>query len=196
MVTVEKKHITGILLAGGRSSRMGTDKGFVMLKGLSFANRIINTMKPFVHEIIIVSDHTRYDKLMIRRVEDIVKDSGPVAGIHAALTHSHTDLNLVLSCDIPLIEEEVVSTLLQGYDPQYDIIQLAYNDSTIPLIGLYHKNCLPQCESLLKQGERRLTKFVEASKTKTIELPQHLGHYTTNVNTREQLELLKNEYEH
>lgn len=196
MVAVKKENITGILLAGGKSSRMGTDKGFVMLNGLSFANRIISTMRPFVKDIIIVSDHKRYDELMQRRVEDIIKDSGPVAGIHSGLTHSETKMNLVLSCDIPLIDEAVISELIQGYDPKYDIIQFEYNDNSIPLIGLYHRNCIDQCERLLQQGERRLHKLIATTNSKTIALPPHLGKFTENVNDRLQLEKLKNEYEH
>ena len=74
--------VTGIILAGGKSLRMGTDKGLLSLKGKSFISHICDALKPIVGEhILIVSSNADYDALGYTRVEDLIEDKGPVSGL-------------------------------------------------------------------------------------------------------------------
>jgi len=190
------KDITGIIIAGGKSSRMGTDKGFIELNGDSFMSRIIKALEPLVNDIIIVSNNADYDVFNLKRVEDIVADAGPLAGLYSGLYHSKTENNIVLSCDVPLINTTVLKTLTEDIKDDINVIQLEINNKTMPLIALYKKQCMHQCLELLKQGERRLRFAVSQFKTKTIILDQHLERYVKNINTINQLNALKNEVEH
>ena len=94
---IDKKNITGIVLAGGKSSRMGTDKGLLKFNGKSFVQYSLDALKPLVSEIIIVSDDLNYDTFGLKRINDITKNAGPVAGICAGLEASSTEYNLILS---------------------------------------------------------------------------------------------------
>ena len=85
-----KKNITGIILAGGKSSRMGTDKGFVMYKNKAFIQHIIEAIHPLVDEIIIVSNNPDYDVFKLKRVNDIIENAGPLAGVYTGLFESET----------------------------------------------------------------------------------------------------------
>ncbi|MDB4121430.1 NTP transferase domain-containing protein [bacterium] len=67
---IDRKDITGIILAGGKSSRMKTDKGFLLLNNKPFVQYSIDALKPFVSEIIIVTDDSKYDTLGLKRVND------------------------------------------------------------------------------------------------------------------------------
>ena len=116
---IDKKDITGIILAGGKSSRMGTDKGFLVLKGKSFIQHSIDVLKPLVSEIIIVSDNPEYDAFNFKRIEDIIKDAGPIAGICSGLKASSSQYNLVLSCDIPLIKAEILQKLINAINNRF-----------------------------------------------------------------------------
>ena len=107
---VNKKDITGIILAGGKSSRMGTNKALMQYRGLPFIQHIINAMKPLVDQILIVGKPEEYTDLKLRCVNDIFLESGPVGGIHAGLENSKSPYNLVLSCDIPLITEQILKS--------------------------------------------------------------------------------------
>ena len=89
-----KNNITGIILAGGKSSRMGSDKGFLKLNDKRFVLYSIEALKPLVSEILIVSDNENYDTFGYKRIEDIIKNSGPVAGIYSGLKASKTEYNL------------------------------------------------------------------------------------------------------
>jgi molybdopterin-guanine dinucleotide biosynthesis protein A len=189
------KNITGIILAGGKSSRMGTDKGLLKLDGVQFIERIINTMKPLVNDIIIVSNNPDYDQFDYKCIKDSIKDAGPLAGLYTGLEHSKTEYNLVLSCDVPLINSSVLNLLIKGIDETSDIIQIKSNNRTMPLIAIYKKQCMHHCLELLQNGERRLQVAVEQFTTKTITIPSELDHFVTNINTKEQLKALEHAVE-
>ncbi len=191
-----KTDITGIILAGGKSSRMGTDKGFLKLDGETFISHIINAVKPLVNDIIIVSNNPEYDRFNLKRIEDIMMDAGPLAGLYSGLYHSKTENNIVLSCDVPLINTTVLKKLSRQAAKDVDIVQIESNNKTMPLIALYKKHCMHQCLELLETGERRLRFAVSQFKTKTIVLDQHLHRYVKNINTINQLNALKNEVKH
>ncbi|MBL4663361.1 MAG: molybdenum cofactor guanylyltransferase [Flavobacteriaceae bacterium] len=193
---IQKKNITALLLAGGKSSRMGTDKGFITLNGISFMERIISAVKPFVGQIMIISNDSSYDTFNIKRVSDIIPNSGPLAGIFSGLFYSESEVNLVLSCDVPLINDTILNILIDGYNSKYDVIQLESQGKTMPLIALYKKQCMHPFLESLKNGERRLTKVVGELNTKSIVLDSSLNTFVRNINTLNELKEIKHELEH
>ncbi|QQY81005.1 molybdenum cofactor guanylyltransferase [Tamlana sp. s12] len=194
---IDKKHITGLVLSGGKSSRMGTDKGFLSLNGKPFMQYSIDALKPLVSEIIIVSDHASHDALNYKRVSDNIKNAGPVAGIAAGLEASKTDYNLVLSCDIPLIKTSILEKLIQNMDTDFDIIQIESNNKSMPLIAMYHKRCAPIFKNLVENNERRLRIAVNNCKVKNVVLnTEEEQQSTMNVNTQEELKQLKHAFNH
>lgn len=100
------ENYTGIILAGGKSQRMGTDKWLLLLKGKPFISHIYEAMKPiFGDNIVIVSSNPEYDKYGYKRIEDLISNKGPVGGLYTALKQSKTKFNLVLSVDVPLVQQ-------------------------------------------------------------------------------------------
>jgi len=192
----EHNNITGIILAGGKSTRIGTDKAFLKLNGITFIEHITKSLRPFVSDIIIVSNNAAYDKLGYKRVEDLIKDSGPLAGLYTGLHYSKTAHNLILSCDVPLVNNRVLNTLIDGIDGTSEVIQLKSLDRTIPLIAIYKKECVTKCLELLNKGERRLRVFVNQLNTKTITLKSDLDIYVKNINTLEQFKDIEHAIEH
>lgn len=193
---IQKKNITAILLAGGKSSRMGADKGFIDLNGSPFASHIIEAVRPLVGQIMIVSTNNAYDVFKLKRVDDIIRDAGPLAGLFTGLFYSETTYNLVLSCDIPLINGAVLNKLIEGFDPETDVTQIQSNGKTMPLIAIYKKECMHACLEQLKKGERRLRTAVATLNTKTISLDPELDPYVRNINTIHELKEIRNELKH
>lgn len=185
--------ITGIILAGGKSRRMGNDKAMLLYKGKTFIEHIISALQPLVKNIIIVSDDKEYDRFGLKRVADQIKNSGPLAGVYSGLHHSNTELNIVLSCDVPLIDSALLKLLIKEDDPSLDVVQFQSGDKTIPLIALYKKRCADTCLSLLNSGERRLRVLAEHLNAKTIILGKDSAHKAMNFNTKQDLNLLKND---
>ncbi len=190
------KNITGIILAGGKSSRMGTDKGFLKLNGKLFIENIIDVLSPFVSEIIIVSNDSEYDVFNVKRTNDLIVDAGPLAGLFSGLKASTSEKNIVLSCDIPLIHPEIIELIVAQIENDSEIIQIESNGKTMPLIALYNKNCENKFEALLNKEERRLRFAVSQCKVKNIVLKKEQENWVKNVNTPEQLKEIKNEYIH
>jgi len=193
---VDKKNITGIVLAGGKSSRMGSDKGLLTMKGKIFVEHVIGALKPLVDKIIIVSNNQKYDQFGYKRVEDSIKDSGPLAGLYSGLQHSETEYNLVLSCDIPMITTKVLKKLVDTDYENFDVVQIQSEHKAMPLIALYNKQCADTCLQLLQQGKKRLRVAVSQLSTKTILIESELDKFVRNVNTKEDLKELNYAIEH
>ncbi|WP_034230224.1 molybdenum cofactor guanylyltransferase [Aquimarina pacifica] len=191
-----KKNRTAIILAGGKSSRMGSDKGLLLFKGIPFIQHIINAVAPLVNDIIIVSSNPNYSAFGLQRIEDIVPDSGPIGGLHAGLTRTKTENNLVISCDVPLVTSELLKKLIAHEKEDFDSIQFEAAGKTMPLIALYRKNCAAVCEKLLISGERRLRQLVLNVNTKTIQVSEKEQFLVANINTIEDLKAIKNGVEY
>jgi molybdenum cofactor guanylyltransferase len=190
-----KKTITGIILAGGKSSRMGEDKGFLKFNGKTFMSYIVEALKPIVGDIIIVSNNSDYDIFKLKRVPDVMEDSGPLAGLYSGLAHSETENNIVLSCDVPLINTSVLKKLIEEVSPETDVIQFESEGKTMPLVAMYKKHCMHQILTLLQTNERRLRFSIEQLEVKTITLEPELEKTVRNINTIKELKELKHEFE-
>ncbi|MDC1326811.1 molybdenum cofactor guanylyltransferase [Ulvibacter sp.] len=191
----KKSTITGIILAGGKSSRMGEDKGFLKLNGKTFMSSIIAALNPIVGEIIIVSNNSEYDVFNLKRVADSMEDSGPLAGLYSGLLHSETENNIVLSCDVPLISTSVLKKLLEGAPSEAEVIQFESEGKTMPLVAMYKKKCRHHFLKLLQTNERRLRFAIDQLDVKTITLDSELGKTVRNINTISELKDLKHEFE-
>lgn len=192
----KKENITGIILAGGKSSRMGSDKSLLTYNNSTFLELVIKAMKPLVENILIVSSNLAHDKLSYKRVEDIITDSGPLAGIHAGLSHSTTDYNLILSCDIPLITTEILEELFKVNYQDYDVVQIESNNKTMPLIAIYNKHCANKFLELLENDERRLRQAVKQLQSKSVIVDTKWSAFVKNVNTKEDLKDISHAIEH
>ncbi len=191
---ITPQHITGIILAGGKSSRMGTDKGFLKYNGKTFVQYSIDALHPLVSEILIVSDHTAYDSLGYKRITDIVKTAGPISGICSGLQASKTAYNLILSCDIPLISTTLLEQLIQAQDGNYDIVQAESDGKSMPLIALYKTHVKTIFRNLLQTGERRLRIAVKACTHKNMVLDPAHKNATANMNTKDDLKYIQDAY--
>lgn len=187
---------TGIILAGGQSSRMGSDKGLMRLAGIRFIEHCIAALRPLVDDIIIVSNNSEYDVFGYSRVPDRIKNAGPLAGLYSGLYHSASEDNLVLSCDVPLIKTTVLELLLDPKHDHFDVVQLKSCEQTMPLIASYKKHCMHKCLELLERDERRLQEAVKQLITKTITIDSSLEIFVKNINTVEELNTISHEANH
>lgn len=193
---INKKDITGIILAGGKSSRMKIDKGFISLGEKLFIEHVIDALSPLVNNIILVTNDTNYDEFGLKRVNDLIADQGPIGGLQTGLHYSKTNYNLVLSCDVPLITTDILQLIVNETTNEFDVTQIESKGKTMPLIAMYHKRCLTTCAELLTKGEKRLRAAVKQFKTKTISINNQLDQYVKNINTVEQLIEVRNGIEH
>jgi molybdopterin-guanine dinucleotide biosynthesis protein A len=184
---IKRQNITAIILAGGKSTRMGSDKGLMTLNNITFIQHIIDAIKTLVDEILIISDNENHDVFKLKRYNDIISNIGPLGGIYTGLHYSKTEVNLVISCDVPMIDSELISELIKNYSNKYDVIQTKSNEKTMPLVAIYHKTCVSEAEQWIKEGKLRVREFVASRKLKTINLDKRFETQLFNINTPEQL---------
>ncbi|WP_159439303.1 molybdenum cofactor guanylyltransferase [Tenacibaculum agarivorans] len=189
---IKKENITGIVLAGGKSSRMGKDKSLLLLKNKPLISYSIDALLPVTNEIIIVSDYEKHEALGYKRTKDEIPDFGPVSGIYSGLKASTTPYNLILSCDIPLVQTKILQTLLNEIENDFEIIMIESEKKAMPLIALYSKKCEDKFYQAIQNKQHRLMHVVSECKTKRIALSEEEKILTSNVNTPYELELVKN----
>lgn len=155
-----KKNIVDCyILAGGKSSRMGSDKGLLPFDGQPLVQKIIEQLSPIINEIIIVSNNREYEKFGLKVIEDLIVDKGPAGGIHAALSNAKTEQIFVVSCDMPFITPEAVTYMVQQAS-QSQITLPLYDGRIQPLFGVYSRQCLPKWTMLIKQGIIKLQAMI------------------------------------
>lgn len=183
--------ITAILLAGGKSERMGTDKGLLDLNGKSFIKHICDALQPIVgSNILIVSANKKYDSLGFSRVEDIIENKGPVGGLYTALMESKTKVNLVLSIDVPLVSTELLHWLVENHDETYMVTQTKSGDKTNPLIGIYDRSMRIVFGEHMAAKQLKLRQVLEDVKHRTLEVPEKWADQLQNINTKEEYQNL------
>src|SRR4051812_31899843 len=106
-----ENEITGIILAGGKSSRMGYDKGLAVLNGSKMIDQVYASLKKVVDKVIIVSNTDSYNYLNVPVYQDLYKDKGPIGGIYTGLSHSTTEKNIIVACDMPFVTEAFLKQL-------------------------------------------------------------------------------------
>jgi molybdopterin-guanine dinucleotide biosynthesis protein A len=185
-----KNNITGIILAGGKSSRMGTEKGLILYKNKPFIKHIIEAMKPLVSNIIIICNTRAYDRFGFKCYEDLIKNTGPLAGIYTGLNYSKTDNNLIVSCDIPLVNTVVLQKLIDQKNDASEVIHLQSQGKNMPLIALYKKSCGVIFKKELRQNQKKVQTALKKCNVKTVVIDESLEQVTANINTPEDLELL------
>lgn len=185
-----KNNITGIILAGGKSSRMGTEKGLIIYKNKPFVEHIIEAMSPLVDNIIIISNNKTYESFGFKCYEDLIKNTGPLAGIYTGLRYSKTNNNLIVSCDIPLVNTVVLQKLIDQKNDASEVIQIQSQGKNMPLIALYKKSCEVIFMEELHQNQKKVQKALKKCNVKTVIIDGSLEQVTANINTPEDLELL------
>ncbi len=175
------------ILAEGRSTRMGEDKGLVKVNGQALIQYSIDYLKPLQKKISIVTSNPVYEQFGYRIVSDKVKDQGPAQGIITCLENAQADHVLIVSCDMPLINTQLIQ-LIQAATKQRLITCFA-DEYLFPFPGMYTKQILKIWKEKVLKGERTLQKLIPQFDYK--KLPIEYPDLFLNANTPSDLELIK-----
>jgi FdhD protein len=160
--------VTGVILAGGAASRMGSNKALLPYKGGRFIEAIYRQLTEIFAEVLLVTNSPeQYAFLPCRKVPDLFPGMGALAGIHAGLQHSETPAIFAVACDMPYLN----SSLIRHLAGQADEGGVLIPESPLgfePLHAVYGKGCLAAIEVTLLQGERRIVSFFKRTNIKKI----------------------------
>lgn len=157
--------ITGIILSGGLSTRMGADKALLQINGKSLLERAIEICKPVCNEILISSNNSAHAKFGFPVVNDEIADCGPIGGIYTCLKRSETEWNLVISVDAAFVNQDFAEFLISETG-DFDAIIPFHKKGKEPLVALYHKNCIPAIKERIKLNDYKMHNLLNVLNTK------------------------------
>jgi molybdenum cofactor guanylyltransferase len=198
MAARQNSRISAVVLCGGKSLRAGFDKQTIRIDNELIALRIAGALNPAFDEVILVTNQpSLYAHSPYRVVQDIIKDAGPLGGIHAGLSYTQGDWVFVTACDMPNVSIPYVRWLCrfaEGEKPSEDAFVVRLENGMLePMNALYAKRCLPQVEQALLQNERRMIDLLQRVPTRYLpagELAAFGGRETLflNMNTPEEIQ--------
>ncbi|MDD2736913.1 MAG: molybdenum cofactor guanylyltransferase [Desulfuromonadaceae bacterium] len=191
------KGVTGVILAGGGSSRMGSNKSLLLHKGSRLIEVIYRALAELFEEVLIVTNTPElYRFLPCRKVPDIYSGQGVMAGIHAGLSRSSEAAVFVVACDMPHLSGALIrhlTTLTDGVDVVMPVTVGGFE----PLHAIYRKECLPVLEELLQNTEnRRVVALLSRVRVRKV-IPEEIAPFDPeftsfdNINTPEEYSKLR-----
>ena len=160
--------VTAFVLAGGRSSRMGADKALLDFGDMSLLQCALQTAAAVTENVYIVGARERYASFG-EVIEDIYPGCGPLSGIHAALTATCTDLNLILSVDMPVMTAEFLSWLVQQADQTKELIVVPNAAGGLqPLCATYRRSVAELAAQALLEGDYKIGHLFSRASTHVI----------------------------
>ncbi len=189
--------VSAFILAGGKSTRMGTDKAFVEFEGQPLLARALDLARSVSSDLWIVGTKERFAGFA-PVLEDIFRDCGPLGGIHAALLGSTTELNLMLAVDMPFVSRAFLQYLVAEAQtaPDAAVIVPRSDGRRQPLCAIYRREFAVVAERALRARQNRIDRLFDEVHTRLIEEEElEGGGFSTaifrNMNTPEELQAEK-----
>jgi molybdopterin-guanine dinucleotide biosynthesis protein A len=185
--------VTAFILAGGKSSRMGSDKAFVRLGEETLLSRALRIVGTVASRVRIVGDAPKFAPFG-QVVQDVYRDRGPLGGIHAALSSSATQWNLMMAVDLPFVGAELLEyLLLQSRESDAIVTVPQVGGGLQPLCAVYQRAFAETAEHALREGKNKIDALFAMVVTRVIEEKEMVragfsAEMFRNLNTPEELE--------
>jgi molybdopterin-guanine dinucleotide biosynthesis protein A len=187
--------VSGVLLAGGKSRRMGEDKRHLAVGEQTLLERGLEVLQSIFREVLVViaqdSPPLRIDARVVR---DLVPDCGSLGGLYTGLTQAMTPYIFVAACDMPFLNQTVIAQFTNRRATA-DIVIAKLDDRLHPMHALYSKRCLPVLEQMIRARQLKIQEIVSQSSLRVRYVTEadlltidHSGHSFYNVNTMADLE--------
>lgn len=168
---------TGIILAGGKSSRMGKEKANLKLGNKTFIEIILQTISPLCSDILISTNNRHLNFPGTESVPDLIKNIGPLGGIYTCLKYSDKFKNIVVTVDTPFISSNLLKYVLDQSE-NFDVTYCEHNNKEHPLIGVFTKNFLKVIENDIQKGKYKMLNSIYKSKSKKLLIKKDHPVYT------------------
>jgi molybdenum cofactor guanylyltransferase len=164
--------VAGIILAGGKSTRLGRDKASEVLLGRSLLQRVVQRLDGLVDEYVVVTAAGQelpplYASRPIATVEDLFPDAGPLGALYTGLSSMTATSAIAVACDMPLLKPSLLALLLRLH-PGHDAV-VPLNSLPEPLCAVYTPACLPAIKAQLDAAQYKMTGFLDAVDVRFVE---------------------------
>lgn len=160
--------VAGVVLAGGNSSRMRSDKALAKLGGVTLIENALTRMATVFNELILVTNQPQAYKVYIpdqvQIISDIIPGGGPLSGIHAGLARAENSHIFAVACDMAFLNVNLISYML-SLTPGYDCVVPRIGPYFQPLFAIYSYRCLPAIEAALLAGDPKISRIYDTVAT-------------------------------
>jgi len=184
--------MTGVILAGGGSTRMGRNKAFIEIGGKRIIDRTVSIFQEIFDEVILVTNNPLdYLELNVRIVTDLIPGKGSLGGIYTGLFFSSSPKAFFVGCDMPFIDRKVIEYFLSLAD-NADVVVQRTKDYWEPLHAVYSRKLIRNIERLLSIGELKIITAYRGMRIREV-TPEEIApfdpdlHTFVNFNTPEEL---------
>ncbi|MFC2005483.1 molybdenum cofactor guanylyltransferase [Chloroflexota bacterium] len=162
---------TSIILAGGKNLRLGRNKARETVGGKRLIDRVIERLRPITRQILIVVSREQ-TPLAVTGVEvlvDVYPDKGPLAGIYTGLLASRSLHNVVVACDMPFLNTELLRYMLE-LSRDFDVVIPRLREGTVEsLHAIYSKSCLDRIKTRLERNQLGVNSFFKSVRIRYVE---------------------------
>jgi len=189
-------NLTGIILSGGKSSRMGKNKAFIEVDGVPIIQRIHTLFKTLFSDIIIVTNEVELFKNFEAKIQrDLIPGQGALGGLYTGIYYSSFPHAFCVACDMPFLKGPVIRYLVEKM-ADYDVVVPRTEDGLEPLHAIYSKNCLDPIRKIMEHKQFKVLDFYPMVKVNIVEESEFRSldparESFLNVNTPEELRLVK-----
>jgi molybdopterin-guanine dinucleotide biosynthesis protein A len=188
--------VSAIVLAGGKSRRLGVDKAFLKLDGEWLLKRILDTLAALSDDLLVVADEQReLAHLRVPIVPDVQPGLGALGGIYSGLRAMRYERGLFVACDMPMLNPELLRYMILLCN-NFDVVIPRLGDNLEPLHAIYSKACTDPVAEVLRRGNSRIIDFFDRVQVRYVERqeieaadPQFLSFF--NINAPEDLEVAR-----
>ncbi len=166
--TTPSREVTGVVLAGGQSRRMGQNKALMTLRGERLVDRVMRTLRDVCAELLMVTNSPEvYADIGIRIVGDVWPNKGSLGGIYSGLYHITTPYCLVVACDMPFLHAASLRYLIEAIG-DHDVVMPDVLGEQQPLHAIYARTCLEPIKQRLEADRLRIVGFLPDVRVRTI----------------------------
>ena len=184
--------LTGIILSGGKSVRMGRNKAFIEIDGVPIIRRIYNLFENIFDEIIIVTQQKElFNDFKAKFHTDFLPDRGALMGLYTGLFYSSHQYSFCVACDMPFLNKDLIQYLIDQTHVD-DVVVPKTSDGLHPLHAIYSKKCLGPINKFIEMGKYKIIDFYPMVRIKIIQEEDLLKYDPTkrsfvNINTPDDL---------
>ena len=171
-----QRQVTGLVLAGGKSTRMGRDKALVLYKEKPLVQHVIDAISPVCDEVLVSTNNPDIRLQNVEFVSDNYKNIGPIAGIEAGLRKAKNSILLVVSCDTPLVPTSLFRYMIDCH-VGFDVSLAAHNGINEPMIGIYKKEIYSIVNSAIESGLYKPPVIIKKTKWQDVDIHEGLNFY-------------------
>ena len=171
---------TAFILIGGKSKRFGSPKWAATIDGQTILDRTWNLCNNFENRFVVGK---KPDSISYPFIKDELEIQSPINGIYSALNHSDSDWNFIISCDLPLMTNEIMQSIWKSGKHNRDTIVPMVSDYFQPTCAFYHKRILAQILRQIEKGDLSIHGLLNSINTETVNMDLNEKGFT-NMNTR------------